>query len=82
MKSHRFLVYYSPPNFFSSSIKEFSFPCYVGTCTWLTMAADPSCNSLLILNKPIFAGELSGSLFILGQWVVCEMHLGGMQPWN
>ena len=27
----------------------------------------PNCNSLLIPNKPIFAGETSGSLFISGQ---------------
>ena len=31
----------------------------------------PNCNSLLILNKPTLAGEISGSLFILGQ------HFGG-----
>ena len=31
------------------------------------MIAVPSCNSLLILNKPIFAGETSGILFVSGQ---------------
>ena len=27
----------------------------------------PNCNSLLILNKLIFTGEISGCLFVLGQ---------------
>ena len=27
----------------------------------------PNCNSLPIPNKPIFAGEITGSLFVLGQ---------------
>ena len=31
----------------------------------------PNCNSLLILNKPTLAGEISGSLFALSQ------HFGG-----
>ena len=42
-----------------------SCPCCIGTCRlgspwWPT----PSCNSLLILNKLIFAGEIAGSLFL------------------
>ena len=70
------------PISFSSQV--FSFPCHEGTCTWLTMAADPQNallflllfnrqvmsnslgphgNSLIIANKPIFAGEVSSNLF-------------------
>ena len=36
--------------------------------SWLQ---SPNCNSLLILNKPIFVGEIAGSLFVLCQ------HFGG-----
>ena len=51
-------------------------PLYISTilplsCRDLHMACHgcrlPKCNPLLILNKPIFAGEISGSLFVLGQ---------------
>ena len=33
-------VYYSPPHFFFFSIRAFSFPYHVGTCTLLAMATD------------------------------------------
>ena len=58
------LVYCSPPNFLFPSVKAFSLPCPSRTCTWL---ADSDCSSLLIPNKPIFAGEILGSLFVSGQ---------------
>ena len=35
------LVYYSPPKFLFPSVKAFSFPFLLGTCTWLAMVADP-----------------------------------------
>lgn len=38
-----------------------------GACTWLPMVADLNCNSLLNLNKPIFAREIFASLFISDQ---------------
>ena len=40
MKSHGLFVYYSLPNFLFTSIKVF-FNCLAGTCTRLTMVADP-----------------------------------------
>ena len=36
----------------------------------------PNCNSLLIPNKPIFAGEVSGNLFDLGQ----QKHQSATSP--
>ena len=33
MKSHVLFVYYSPPDYLFSSVKEFSFSFYVGICT-------------------------------------------------
>lgn len=60
-KSRGLFVYYSPHNFlFLSS------PC-VGTSTRLTSMQTLNCNFLLMLNTLIFAGKMSGSLFILGQ---------------
>ena len=60
-------VYYSSPKFLFLSIKVFSFPCCIGkfTCDLLWLQI-PKCNSLLILNKPIFAGEITVSLFVSG----------------
>lgn len=49
------------------SIKVLSFLCCVETCTWFTVVAEPHYNSLLIPNKPVFAGEISASLFISGR---------------
>ena len=45
------------------SIKGFSFPCCVGTCTGLTMAADPELQISTDLNKPFSAVEISGIQF-------------------
>lgn len=59
-------VYYSPPNFLFLSIKVLALHC-TGVCTWLPMVADLNCKSLLNLNKPIFAREISASLFISDQ---------------
>ena len=67
MKSHGLLIYCSSLNFFILPIKSFSFPCHAGTWMWLTMFSDLKCNSLLISNKPTFAEEISGSLFVSGQ---------------
>ena len=38
---HGLFVYQSPPNLLFASIKAFSFSYLAGTCTWLTMVADP-----------------------------------------
>ena len=66
-KSHRFFVYYSPPSFLLPSRKASSFPYKVGTSTWSPWLQIPAdCNIMLIPNKPIFAGEISGCLFISG----------------
>lgn len=35
-----------------------------GTCLRLAMVADLDDNALQVLNKPIFAGEIIGSLFV------------------
>lgn len=67
MKSHGSLVFYSLPNFLFS-IKSFSFPCCVGTWMWLAVLKTLNCNSLLIPSWPIFAGEITVSLFVLGQY--------------
>lgn len=48
------------------SLKEFS-PCRAGTCRKLAVVTTPNCNSLLTPNKLIFAGVITGSLFVLGQ---------------
>ena len=42
-----------------------------------------NCNPLLILNKPIFAAEISGSLFISGQHYIHLMANGGLnEVWH
>ena len=42
-----------------------SFPsyCHMETCTWHSMVADLELPFSAVLNKLIFAGEISGSLF-------------------
>ena len=48
--------------------KAFSFACYAGELALgSSWSQTPNSNSLLIPNKPVFAGEISGSLFISGQ---------------
>ena len=37
------------------------------SCTWFTIVSDPNCNSVLIPNMPIIAGEVTGNLFVSGQ---------------
>lgn len=65
-------VYNSLPNFFLSSRK--SVLCS-GTCLhfWCSLLV-PDCTSLLFLNKPIFGGKITGSLFFevntpYGSWL-------------
>lgn len=80
MKRHGFFVFYSLPNFFFS-IKSFSFPCCVGTCMWLAVLKTLNCNSLLIPSWPIFAGEITASLFVLVQYYLfnCSvLHCGNL----
>ena len=62
-------VYYSPPNFLFPSIKLFVslFLAKQGLAHGLPWLQTLNYNSLLISNKPIFAGEASGSLLVLGQ---------------
>ena len=64
MKSHGFFVYYSHSNLIFLPIKLFSSPCLPHS---LLLLQTPNCNSLLIPNKPIFAREITGSLFVSGQ---------------
>ena len=48
---------------FFISVEAFSFPYHVGGLG----CRPPKCNSLLVLNKPIFAGEICGNLLSSGQ---------------
>ena len=41
-----------------------SLPCSARTCKWLTWYPFPHCNFLMIWNKPIIAGEITGSRFV------------------
>ena len=60
MNSHG--LCYSLPNFLLLSIKVSSFSCHMGTYTHGSSQLQAShCYSLLILNKLIFAGEISDS---------------------
>ena len=72
MKSHGLSVYYSPPNFLFLSVKACYFPSVWKLALGLPWLQTLNCNSLLILSKPIFAGKISGRLFISGQ------HVGGL----
>ena len=63
MKSHGLFVYYALPTSFPL-YKIIASPCCAETCTWLPWLQNLNCNSLLIPKKPIFAGEISGSLFV------------------
>lgn len=67
MKSQGLFIYYGPSNFLFPCMELPSFPGCEGTNTWLTMVADQNCNSLLIPDKYIFAGELSDNLSVLCQ---------------
>lgn len=60
-----------PPSF-SLLYKYSSSPAIQGVWSGLALLLTPNCNSLLILNKPIFAGEISGSL--LFQVNTCKMR--------
>ena len=71
-KSQTLFAYYGPPNFLFLSMKASSFPCAGGPACGLWLQTQ-NCSSLLILNKPIFAGEIPGSAFVLGQhflWLI------------
>ena len=63
MKSHGFFVYCSPPNSPFPSVKELC----RGHATGLSWLQTPNCQSLLFPNTHIFAGEISGSLFVSDQ---------------
>ena len=59
-------LYHSPPKlffFFFPSLVACFFPHSGRTCMWLLWLHNVNCNSLLIPNKPIFAGKIFGSLF-------------------
>ena len=47
---------------------------FLGTCMWLTMLQNLNCNSRLISTKPIFAGEVSDSALVFGQYyrILCS----------
>lgn len=66
MKSYGLFVSYSPPKFLPPSINcpSFAVMRLAYSLPWLQT---PHCNSFLILNKLIFAGKVTGSLFISGQ---------------
>ena len=54
-----FFFYYNPP----SSLKMFSFPCWVGVYRGLPLFQTPNYSSLLIAEKSVFPGKISGCLF-------------------
>lgn len=75
-------VFYISPTFLFRSINGFSFPCCVGTCMclpWLQRVGHnlgseqhhgcrlQIAKFFLISSKTIFAGEITGSLFVLVQ---------------
>lgn len=63
-RSHGPFAYNSPPNLLFPSIKVFFFPYYVGKLHMACHGCRPNCDSRLILNKPIFAGEITNILCI------------------
>lgn len=72
-KSQTLFAYSGPPNFLFLSMKASSFPCAGGPACGSSWLQTRNCSSLLILNKPIFAGEIPGSVFVLGQhflWLI------------
>ena len=70
------------PTYFLLLHKYSSSPAIQGLWSGLALLLTPNCNSLLILNKPIFAGEISGSL--LFQVNTCKMRfrLGQASAWK
>ena len=65
MKSNRLFIT-ALPTFFSS-LQMCSSLAMWGLACGLLWLQTLNCNFLLISNKPIFAGEISGSLFVSGQ---------------
>ena len=60
---------------FSPFLKEFSSPFLLGTYMWLAIRANPKMKSSLIPNKPIFAWEITSSLFILGnKYILLKLY--------
>lgn len=57
-----------PPKKHSSSLARWELE---HGLSWLQK---PNCNSLLILNKPVFAGEIPDSLFVLGQHSLANIN--------
>ena len=66
---------------FASLKKAFSYSCHMGTCTWLTMVADPQLQLSVILKEPIFAGEISSNLFVSCTVVVAFAGTQWLQDW-
>lgn len=68
MKSLRPFVYTRPPNSLFLSIKATARLCLAGTGTQLAMVANPKLQfSVDPPNKSIFAGKVSGPLFVSGR---------------
>lgn len=67
MKSPELFICHHPPNFFSPSVKVSASLAMQGHARGSPCLQTPNCNSLLIPNKIIFVGEMSGCLFALGQ---------------
>lgn len=79
MKSHRLFVYYSPP---TTSLYKKPSPssCYVGLgCGSVLQTLNSNCP--MISNKPIFAEEISGRVFISGQQH-CILSFFCYIPWD
>ena len=68
----------TPAPFFPS-IKKF-FPCSTGICMWLTMVADPELQFSVDPNKPMCAGEISGSLLVWGQQILSTAQVSITPP--
>ena len=73
-KTQPWSVYYSTPNFLSPLYKWSPSLAMWGLPCGLSWSQTPNCNCLLIQNKPIFAREISGSLFVLGQYHKIMRH--------
>ena len=73
---------YSSPSFLFPFIRAFSFSCHKGVWggvfTWLQT---PNCNFLLILNEPIFAGEIAGNLFQVNKIKLCWGKVENINLW-
>ena len=66
MKSWDLFVYEALPASFTFC-KRILLLCDERNYTWLSWLQTPNCSSLLTPNKPVFAGEIFGGLFVSGQ---------------